>query len=120
MAGSQKVTDEVLQKFELELNQKFGSIKHQLTQLDTLIDSVQAKWQGEGAVAFDSTQRKVNAAMAEIGKMLIRFEDAVASNRRIAGSTDQAVFQALQGVDVGSAGASGSGGGGKSSAFGSM
>ncbi|KUO02042.1 WXG100 family type VII secretion target [Streptomyces caeruleatus] len=122
MAGTQKVTDDVLRKFEQELNERFGSVKQQLQQLHAVIDGVEGKWQGQGAVSFDRKQTEINERMAYIGNLLVRFQSAVNDNRRIAGSTDEEIFQALAGIDTGSA--SGSAGGtapaSKTSAFSGM
>ncbi|MFC7303192.1 WXG100 family type VII secretion target [Streptomyces monticola] len=114
----QKVNDEVLRQFEQELNERFGSVKQQLSQLQAVIDGVEGKWQGMGAVSFDRKQREINERMAHIGNLLVRFQTAVDDNRRIVGSTEQEVYQALQGIDAGSgtgSGSSGSAGGGSSS-----
>ncbi|MFH0521432.1 WXG100 family type VII secretion target [Streptomyces sp. M41] len=123
MAGTQKVTDDVLRQFEQELNERFGSVKQQLQQLHAVIDGVEGKWQGQGAVSFDRKQTEINERMANIGNLLVRFQNAVNDNRRIAGSTDDEVYQALQGVDTGSSGSSagtGPTGGGRTSAFSGM
>ncbi|MDI3407650.1 WXG100 family type VII secretion target [Streptomyces cavernicola] len=113
----QKVNDEVLRGFEQELNDRFGSVKTQLQQLQAVIDGVEGKWKGMGAVSFDRKQREINERMAHIGNLLVRFQQAVDDNRRIAGSTEQEVFQALKGIDVGSGSSSGSSG---SSSFNNM
>ena len=114
MAGTQKVTDDVLRQFEQELNERFGSVKQQL-------DSVEGKWQGQGAVSFDRKQTEINERMANIGNLLVRFQNPVNDNRRIAGSTDEEIYQALAGIDTGGSGsASGSAPSGKTSAFSGM
>jgi WXG100 family type VII secretion target len=122
MAGTQKVTDDVLRQFEQELNERFGSVKQQLQQLHAVIDSVEGKWQGQGAVSFDRKQTEINERMANIGNLLVRFQNAVNDNRRIAGSTDEEVYQALAGIDTGGSGSAGSGAApsGKTSAFSGM
>ncbi|KPC61319.1 WXG100 family type VII secretion target [Streptomyces chattanoogensis] len=114
----QKVNDEVLRGFEQELNDRFGSVKQQLHQLQAVIDGVEGKWKGMGAVSFDRKQREINERMAHIGNLLVRFQQAVDDNRRIVGSTEQEVFQALKGIDAGAG--SGAGAGGGSSSFNNM
>ncbi|MGW0734189.1 WXG100 family type VII secretion target [Streptomyces sp. NPDC002851] len=111
----QKVNDEVLRGFEQELNDRFGSVKQQLQQLQAVIDGVEGKWKGMGAVSFDRKQREINERMAHIGNLLVRFQQAVDDNRRIVGSTEQEVFQALKGIDTGSGSGAGASAGGSSS-----
>ncbi|RII08013.1 WXG domain conatining protein [Streptomyces sp. YIM 130001] len=106
----QVVSDQVLRRFGLELNERFASVRAQLTQLNAVIDEIEGKWQGQGAHSFNAQQSRINQRMAGIGRLLARFEDAVQNNRKIAGSTDHEVYQALQRVDVGD-----DGGGGTSS-----
>lgn len=120
MAGTQKVTDDVLRQFEQELNERFGSVKQQLQQLHAVIDGVEGKWQGQGAVSFDRKQTEINERMAHIGNLLVRFQNAVNDNRRIAGSTDDEIYQALAGIDAGGSGPAGSPPAGKTSAFSGM
>ncbi|MER5937671.1 WXG100 family type VII secretion target [Streptomyces sp. NPDC001928] len=121
MAGTQKVTDDVLRQFEQELNERFGSVKQQLQQLQAVIDGVEGKWAGQGAVSFDRKQTEINERMAHIGNLLVRFQNAVNDNRRIAGSTDEDIYQALAGIDASGSGPSGGGSAaGKSSAFSGM
>ncbi|RFU83326.1 WXG100 family type VII secretion target [Streptomyces triticagri] len=97
----QVVSDQALRRFGLELNERFSSVRQQLTQLNAVIDEIEGKWQGQGAHSFNSQQARINRRMAAIGRLLMRFEDAVQNNRKIAGSTDHEVYQAVQRVAVG-------------------
>ncbi|MFI1831080.1 WXG100 family type VII secretion target [Streptomyces sp. NPDC020412] len=111
MAGVQKVGDQSLKDFQDEISRQFDDIKGQVQQLQGVIDSLEGRWKGIGAGAFDGKQAEINQGMVRIAKLLADFQEAIAVTRTTAASTDEDVRASMQSVDA-SAGAGASGGGG--------
>ncbi|MFF8833537.1 WXG100 family type VII secretion target [Streptomyces sp. NPDC015131] len=96
----QKVGDHDLKLLQDELTERFEGVKGQLKTLQGVIDSLEGRWKGIGAGAFDVKQTEINQGMVRIAKMLLNFQEAIEVTRTTAGNTDADVKQALQGVDV--------------------
>ncbi|URM89406.1 WXG100 family type VII secretion target [Streptomyces sp. MRC013] len=96
----QKVNGVALTKLQQELTSQFDDVKSQLSVLQGTIDSLEGRWAGIGAGAFNVKQNAINQNMVGIGKLLLKFQEAIEAARTIAGNTDTEVEAALRGVDV--------------------
>ncbi|MBT2506949.1 WXG100 family type VII secretion target [Streptomyces sp. ISL-98] len=96
----QKVNGVSLGKLQGELSTNFDSVKGQLQRLQATIDSLEGQWQGIGAGAFNVKQTQINNNMVRIGKLLLKFQEAIAAARTISGTTEDEVEAALKGIDV--------------------
>lgn len=96
----QKVNDAALTKLQQELTWQFDDVKSQLSVLQGTIDGLEGRWAGIGAGAFNTKQTAINQNMVGIGKLLLKFQEAIEAARTIAGNTDTEVEAALKGVDV--------------------
>ncbi|MFI1184676.1 WXG100 family type VII secretion target [Streptomyces californicus] len=100
MTVDQKVSDAVLQGVENALTVKFDSVKDKLKRLQATIDSLEGNWQGIGANHFNKKQTEINNRMVGLGHQLLSFQESIKAARTISGDNEDAVRQALQGVDV--------------------
>ncbi|MFI0982011.1 WXG100 family type VII secretion target [Streptomyces sp. NPDC021093] len=96
----QKVNDVALAKLQTELTKNFDSVKGQLQRLHATIDGLEGQWQGIGAGAFNSKQAQINQNMVRIGRLLLKFQEAIEAARRISGNTEDEVRAAMRGIDV--------------------
>ncbi|MEV6316481.1 WXG100 family type VII secretion target [Streptomyces sp. NPDC051776] len=96
----QKVNDVALKGLQGQLTESFNDVKQQLHRLQATIDSLEGKWQGIGAGAFNHKQTEINNRMVSIGKTLLKFQEAIEAARTIKGNTEDEVEAALRGVDV--------------------
>ncbi|MFI2368666.1 WXG100 family type VII secretion target [Streptomyces sp. NPDC018833] len=96
----QKVGDQSLKDFQDELTRKFEDVKGQLKTLQGVIDSLEGRWKGIGAGAFDRTQNEINQGMVRIAKLMLNFQEAIQVTRVTAGNTEDEIEAALKGVDV--------------------
>ncbi|NJQ02222.1 WXG100 family type VII secretion target [Streptomyces zingiberis] len=96
----QKVGDQGLKDFQDEITRRFEDVKGQLNTLQGVIDSLEGRWKGIGAGAFDAKQTEINQGMVRIAKLLLNFQEAIQVTRTTAGNTDLEVEAALRGVDV--------------------
>ncbi|MFE3329070.1 WXG100 family type VII secretion target [Streptomyces sp. NPDC059176] len=96
----QKVNGVALKSLQGELTHNFEDVKGQLRSLQGTIDSLEGRWQGIGAGAFNDKQAQINHRMVHIGKLLLKFQEAIEAARTIAGNTDDDVLQAMRGVNV--------------------
>ncbi|CAL9308802.1 MULTISPECIES: WXG100 family type VII secretion target [unclassified Streptomyces] len=96
----QKVNGVALSQLQGELTRQFDDVKSQLSALQGTIDSLEGRWAGIGAGAFNVKQDAINRNMVGIGKLLLKFQEAIEAARTIAGNTDAEVEAALRGVDV--------------------
>ncbi|MEU2183427.1 WXG100 family type VII secretion target [Streptomyces thermolilacinus] len=96
----QKVNGVALTKLQEELTWQFDDVKGQLSALQGTIDSLEGRWAGIGAGAFNTKQEAINRNMVGIGKLLLKFQEAIEAARTIAGNTETEVEAALRGVDV--------------------
>jgi WXG100 family type VII secretion target len=95
-----KVGDQSLKEFQDEISLKFEDVKSQLQNLQGVIDSLEGRWKGIGAGAFDQKQTEINQGMVRVAKMLLHFQEAIQVTRTTAANTDEEVQAALKGVDV--------------------
>ncbi|WP_037825862.1 WXG100 family type VII secretion target, partial [Streptomyces sp. NRRL S-1896] len=93
----QKVNGGALTKLQGELTRQFDDVKSQLSALQGTIDSLEGRWAGIGAGAFNVKQDAINRNMVGIGKLLLKFQEAIEAARTIAGNTDTEVEAALRG-----------------------
>jgi WXG100 family type VII secretion target len=98
--GVQKVNGVDLAQLEGRLDEKFGSIRGQVTRLQGTIDSLEGAWKGIGAGAFNAKQAEINNDMRELGNLLTFFQEAIKTTRTLSGNTEDEVAQAMRGVDV--------------------
>lgn len=96
----QKVNGVALAQLQVELTNSFESVKGQLNRLHATIDSLEGQWKGIGAGAFNSKQAQINNNMVRIGKLLLKFQEAIAAARTISGNTEDEVLAAMRGIDV--------------------
>lgn len=96
----QKVNEVALIKLQTELTKSFESVKGQLQRLHATIDGLEGQWQGIGAGAFNTKQAQINQNMVRIGKLLLKFQEAIEAARRISGNTEDEVRAAMQVIDV--------------------
>jgi len=95
-----KVGDQSLKDFQDELTRKFDDVKGQLKTLQGVIDSLEGRWKGIGAGAFDTKQTEINNGMVRIAKLMLNFQEAIQVTRTTSSNTDDEVEAALKGVDV--------------------
>ncbi|GHF82811.1 WXG100 family type VII secretion target [Streptomyces filamentosus] len=95
-----KVGDQSLKEFQDELTRKFEDVKGQLQTLQGVIDSLEGRWKGIGAGAFDAKQTEINNGMVRIAKLMLNFQEAIQVTRTTSSNTDDEVEAALRGVDV--------------------
>ena len=96
----QKVNGVALKGLQDELTHAFDDVKGQLHRLQGTIDGLEGKWQGIGAGAFNQKQDEINRRMVKIGKLLLKFQEAIEAARTISGNTEDEVRAAMAGVDV--------------------
>ncbi|PRH76428.1 hypothetical protein C6N75_25720 [Streptomyces solincola] len=96
----QKVNDSNLKSLQDDITTAFTDVKGQLQNLQGVIDSLEGRWQGIGAGAFDVKQNEINQGMVRIGRLMLNFQEAIEATRTISGNTDTEVEAALRGVDV--------------------
>ncbi|WP_434597291.1 WXG100 family type VII secretion target [Streptomyces sp. A5-4] len=96
----QKVNGQALGQLQVELTTNYDSVKRQLHNLQATIDSLEGAWKGIGAGAFNAKQTQINNNMVKIGKLLLKFQEAIQAARTISGNTEDEVEAALKGIDV--------------------
>jgi uncharacterized protein YukE len=96
----QKVNGVALAQLQEELTRNFLGVKGQLKQLHVTIDTLEGQWRGIGAGAFNTKQAQINNNMVGIGKLLLKFQEAIEAARTISGNTEDAVSAAMRGIDV--------------------
>ncbi|GAA4898266.1 WXG100 family type VII secretion target [Streptomyces coeruleoprunus] len=96
----QKVNGVALKGLQDELTRNFDDVKAQLAALQATIDSLEGAWAGIGAGAFNVKQAQINQNMVGIGKLLLKFQEAIEAARTIAGNTDDEIEAAMRGIDV--------------------
>ncbi|MFD3517906.1 WXG100 family type VII secretion target [Streptomyces sp. NPDC058657] len=96
----QKVNGVALAQLQVELTNGFESVKGQLTRLHATIDSLEGQWKGIGAGAFNTKQAQINNNMVRIGRLLLKFQEAIEAARTISGNTEDEVLAAMRGIDV--------------------
>ncbi|MCX5203829.1 WXG100 family type VII secretion target [Streptomyces sp. NBC_00237] len=96
----QKVNGVALAQLQTELSRNFESVKGQLHKLHATIDALEGQWKGIGAGAFNAKQAQINQNMVRIGKLLLKFQEAIAAARTISGDTEDDVLAAMRGIDV--------------------
>lgn len=96
----QKVNGVALAQLQTELTHNFLSVKGQLSRLHATIDNLEGQWRGIGAGAFNAKQTQINNNMVGIGKLLLKFQEAIEAARTISGNTEDAVSAAMRGIDV--------------------
>ncbi|MEV8392455.1 MULTISPECIES: WXG100 family type VII secretion target [unclassified Streptomyces] len=96
----QKVNGVALKSLQGELTNSFDDVKGQLHALQATIDSLEGAWRGIGAGAFNAKQTQINNNMVGIGKLLLKFQEAIEAARTISGNTEDEVEAALKGIDV--------------------
>ncbi|GHA99271.1 WXG100 family type VII secretion target [Streptomyces termitum] len=95
-----KVGDQSLKDFQDELTRKFDDVKGQLTALQGVIDSLEGRWKGIGAGAFDAKQTEINQGMVRIAKLMLNFQEAIQVTRTSSSDSDDEAERALRGIDV--------------------
>lgn len=98
--GVQKVNGVDLSKLEGRLDEKFQSIKGQVTSLQGTIDSLEGAWRGIGAGAFNAKQAEINQEMRGLGNLLTHFQEAIKATRTLSGNTEDDVAGAMRGMNV--------------------
>ncbi|MEU7024499.1 WXG100 family type VII secretion target [Streptomyces sp. NPDC048717] len=95
-----KVGDQSLKEFQDQITENFDDVKAQLKSLQGVIDSLEGRWKGIGAGAFDVKQNEINQGMVRIAKLLLNFQEAIQVTRTSSGDSDDQAEAALRGVDV--------------------
>ncbi|MFY4718553.1 WXG100 family type VII secretion target [Streptomyces sp. LaBMicrA B280] len=99
-AGTQKITVHSVVKLEQNLKTQFEDIQTQLRNLQHLIDTLEGHWKGIGAGAFNRKQTEINEHMVRIGKILVKFMDAMNTTMKINDGTEDDVRAQVQKIDV--------------------
>ncbi|MGW3624819.1 WXG100 family type VII secretion target [Streptomyces sp. NPDC000880] len=100
MTDGQQLSDQQMIKLEETILSKFESIKGQLHRIQGTIDSLEGQWKGIGAGAFNQKQYEINTSMVNIGKILVKYLEAMSATRKIKDGTEDEVRAAVQSINV--------------------
>ncbi|MCF6524909.1 WXG100 family type VII secretion target [Streptomyces sp. JJ36] len=107
MAGSQKLRDSDIVKFENDMNTVGEQLEANLRHLSQTIATAAAGWSGAGAMAFRNAQQQINDDHQALRRLLAGIHEAVIMTKQLGRGNDDAIVDSFRSIDINGAEAGG-------------